>query len=82
MKKIESFFNMITFIHTKGKKEGKPNWAELSLFLGKDESTLRSLYKRNKEEFEIVHLGAICKANGITLEKLTELKNSNCAVAT
>lgn len=73
MKKIDIFFNMITFIHTKGKKEGKPNWSELSIFLGKDESTLRSLYKRNKDEFWIVHLGAVCKANGIDIEKLNEI---------
>lgn len=72
---MESFFNMKTFIHTKGKKEGKPNWSELSIVLGKDESTLRSLFKRNKEYFEIVHIGAVCKANGITMEKLKDILN-------
>ena len=64
---------MIHFNNTTGKNKGKLQKTKLANFLGKDESTLRALEKRNPEELYILNLGAICKVNSITEEDLEKL---------
>ena len=64
---------MIHFNNTTGKNKGKVQITKLARFLGKHESTIRSLRKNNPAKFDIIQLGAICKANNINAEALYQI---------
>ena len=64
-------FNNIT-----GKNKGKLQITKLAYYLNKTEGALRATKKRSQRELDILHLGALCKANHITESDLEKfLKN-------
>ncbi len=63
------------FNNTTGKNKDKLQIQKLATFLDKDEGTLRAYRKRNEEEFNMLHLGAICKVNDISLEQIMNKDN-------
>jgi len=66
---------MITFIWENGKKKGAVNISKLALYLRKNVNTLRSLQKRDSDEFHYLHMGAVCEANDIDIDDLIYLKS-------
>jgi hypothetical protein len=63
---------VINFNNTTGKNKGKLQLTKLATFLGKTEGALRATKKRSEKELSILHLGAICEANGISEKDLEE----------
>lgn len=68
---------IIDFRHKKGKRAGTINISEFAAHLGKQEGTLRTLKRVNPRKFNMIYLGAICAANGITAEMLCEIIQKN-----
>jgi len=64
--------NMTHFNNTTGKNKGKLQLTKLATFLGKTEGALRATKKRSEKELTILHLGALCVANGISEKDLEE----------
>jgi hypothetical protein len=56
---------VIHFNNTTGKNKGKLQFTKLATYLGKTEGALRATKKRSEKELAILHLGALCEANGI-----------------
>jgi len=67
---------MLDFNNISGKNKGKLQITKLAKYLGKDESTLRALKKKNPKMLEILHLGALCDANGVTEEDIKNVMSS------
>ena len=67
---------MIHFNNTTGKNKGKLQLTKLANFLGKSEGALRATKKRSEKDLNILLLGAICVANGITENNMEEYINS------
>ncbi len=62
---------MITLKWNKGKSKGSTNIAEMARTTNIAEGTLRSRETRRPDEFNLLHMGAVCKANNISLKDLT-----------
>lgn len=68
---------MIDFVNTTGKNIGEVQNTKLARFVGKGEFSVRALRKRKPKEFEMMYLGALCVANGVSkddIEKVCESK--------
>jgi DNA-binding Xre family transcriptional regulator len=63
---------MVDFNNISGKNKGKLQITKLAKYLGKSESTLRALKKKNPKMLHILHLGSLCDANGIAEEDIKD----------
>ena len=61
---------MIDFLHKTKKRAGTVNITELAQFLEKNEATIRALQRKNPKKFDLLYMGSVCSANGISLEDL------------
>jgi hypothetical protein len=64
---------MLTFNNISGKNKGKLQITKLAKYLGKNESTLRALRKKNPKMLHILHLGSLCDVNGIEEEDIKNI---------
>ena len=66
---------MLDFNNISGKNKGKLQITKLAKYLGKNESTLRALKKKNPKMLKILHLGSLCDANSVTEEDIKNIVN-------
>ena len=69
------------FNNTTGQNIGKLQNTKLANFLRKKEAAMRALRKRDEAMYNVLHLGALCKANDINEDDLKSLFESKGSVS-
>ena len=74
---------MVDFNNISGQNKGRLQITKLAKFLGKPESTIRARKNKDSREFNILHLGALCEANGIKeddIKKIVKFKEDGYCI--